>query len=354
MRHHEAGNRAPTLVRQQTVAETWAEIRQYSRPVSIGTHSYLPDGRQLIGVFAGGLESGSFKERGAITKMLRLRAEGHREAALFSAGNHLLGAALGARALGFKVHGFVPWYAPQIKIDKSVALGEGNVTVTRVAGGLEEARQATFEHAHANKKRIIPIMEPYDDVDVARGQGTVLYELLRRNPDIQHVVLPEGGGGLHAGSMQVVRELGLNAVIHGVKLSERQELCEGAFVHQLGDVALHMRQENPTLWGDTLTVDPVDVGAMVALEDAVRLEHSEAMGVAAFYEYPEATSLLAPAAAHRFAGTLDGNVAVLMTGSNADQEKLRILHDITTESLEATGQTGFHVASGYQLRGQAA
>ncbi len=84
MRHHEAGDRTPTLVRQQTVAETWAEIRQYSRPVSVGTHSYLPDGRRLIGVFAGGLESGSFKERGAITKMLKLRAEGHREATLFS------------------------------------------------------------------------------------------------------------------------------------------------------------------------------------------------------------------------------------------------------------------------------
>jgi threonine dehydratase len=350
MRHHEAGDRTPTLVRQQTVAETWAEIRQYSRPVSVGTHSYLPDGRRLIGVFAGGLESGSFKERGAITKMLKLRAEGHREATLFSAGNHLLGAALGARALGFKVHGFVPWYAPQIKIDKSVALGEGNVTVTRVAGGLEEARQATLEHAHANKKHIIPIMEPYDDADVARGQGTVLYELLRRNPDIQHVVLPEGGGGLHAGSMQVVRELGLNAVIHGVKLSERQELCEGAFVHQLGDVALRMRQENPTLWGETLTVDPEDVGAMVALEDAVSLEHSEAMGAAAFYECPEATSLLAPAAAHRFASTLDGNVAVVMTGSNADQSKLRILHDLHSAGIESSLQPGFHMASGYQLR----
>ena len=332
---------------QPTVKETWEEIKHYSRAARIGVHSYLPDGRPLYAVFAGNLVSGSFKERGALTKMLRLQREGQHEATLFSAGNHLLGSALGARALGFRLHGFVPWYAPEIKIDKSIELGEGNVTVTRVDGDLEVAKQAMIRHAN---KRRVSVMEPFDDADVARGQGTVLHELLSELPDIQHVVLPEGGGGLQAGSIQAIRELGLDTVVHGAKLSMEQELCEGAYVNRLGGVALQTRLANPDLWDETFFVDPSDIGAMIELEDAARHEHAAAMGDAAYDEFPEATALLGVAAAHRYHEQLEGNVAVIITGSNADQTKLDTLHARYLETRGNNYRQSLQVASGYQFR----
>ena len=332
---------------QPTVMETWEEIRRYSRPARIGIHSCLPDGRPLIAVFAGNLESGSFKERGALTKMLQLQREGRSEATLYSAGNHLLGAALGARALGFRLHGFVPWYAPQIKIDKSIELGEGNVTVTRVDGDLEAAKQAMLKHA---KRQRASVMEPFDDEVVARGQGTLLYELLSQVPDIQHVILPEGGGGLHAGSIQTVHELETETVVHGAKLSAEQELCEGSYVNHLGDVALRARRAHPNLWDETLVVDPSDVGAMIELEDAARHEQAAAMGDAAYDGFPEATALLGAAAAHRYYRELEGNVAVIITGSNADQAKLDKLHGYYQDLRGSNLKPSLHVASGFQLR----
>lgn len=351
MKYHAPGEKLPPQVTQRSVADTWQTIRGYTSPISVGVHSYLPDGRPLHAGYATELESGSFKERGGIEKTMLLSRAGVSEAVVFSAGNHLAGCALGSRATQVLIHGFVPGYTPDLKIDRSRELSEGSINVTRVDGGLDEARSRAVELA---QRKGIPVIEPYDDGDVSRAQGTMLLELLLRQPDIDHVVVPEGGGGLAAGCMQVVHELGLQTKVYGAKLSRRHELCEGAYVATPGRVALRARRQHPELWGGTLTVDPADVGAMVALEDAVRLEHAEAMGNAAFEGYPEATALLGAAAVHRYANHFDGTVAVLITGSNANMKNLDTLHDEFQKSQASSASTDFRVASGYQLRRQAA
>lgn len=351
MKYHSSGETLPAPISHRSVADTWEAIRGYTTPISIGIHSYLPDGRPLYAAYATEFESGSFKERGALEKMLLLGSAGVDRAVLYSAGNHLTGCSLAARETGIHIDGIVPGYTPQLKMDRALELGNGNVTVRQLSGGLDKARDAAYAMA---TQLGAPVIEPYDDEDVARGQGTLMHELLLRMPEIDHVVVPEGGGGLRAGVATAVRELGLTTKVHGAKLSAEYELCEGAYVHQLGQVALQTSRENSRLWGTTLRVTSVDVGAMVALEDAARLEHAEAMGSAALEGYPEGTALLGAAAVHAYYEQFEGTVAVIVTGSNADQKKLDTLHDRYKSSLQVSTSAGFHTASGHQFRRQAA
>lgn len=338
---------------QPTVAETWEQIKPFSPAVSVGVHSHFRDGRELVAADASGLPSGSFKERGAIVKTRKLVGEGRTEATLFSAGNYLIGAALGARATGMFVHGFVPEYAPQLKIDKSILLGGGNMTVSRVDGGFVETRDAALAYA---EKHEIPVLEPYDDEDVARGQGTVAHELLMRHPDIDHLLVPAGGGGLLAGCIEAIQQAGLHTKVYGVKLSSNGELCEGSHVAELGDTAKAVIYRNPELWGGMKRVDPADVGAMIAYEDDIRGEHGAAMGEAAYKDFPEPTALLGAAAAHKYFQELGGNVATIITGSNTDPIKLGKLHERYLERRDDTKATprSLQVASAFHLRRRAA
>ncbi len=333
---------------QPSVAETWEELKGFSRPVQVGVHSYFEDGTPLIAAFATGLESGSFKERNGIVETQALTDRGIEEAVLFSAGNHSAGVALGARATGIYVHAFVPESAPQCKVDLSLELGQGNVDVTRVKGGLDRARHEANSLA---EELNVPIIEPYLGNNVARAQGTVMHELLMIHPDIEIVFIPEGGGGLEAGVIKAIREYGSRAKVYGVKMSSEHELCEGAHVRNVGAVALNARFRNPNLWGKTVHVSTTDVGRMVALEDNMRGVEREAMGEAAYDDYPEATALMGAAAAHKNYKEFEGKkIATIITGSNADHGKLDILHRRYIDSLSRSRSSGLRVASGYQLR----
>lgn len=325
---------------QKSVAQVWDEIHRFSTPALTGIHSYLDDGRPLMTVFATSLESGSFKERGALAKMNLLYEKGCRQAVTFSAGNHAAGCALAARKLGMFVHVFVPCYTPEVKIKNTQELGGDLVRIEKCSGDFEQTREVAFRYA---KKHKLVIVEPFDDLDIARGQGTILHEFLLRNPKVDHLFVPQGGGGLVAGCILAVKQLGLNTKVYGVKLSSECELCEGAHVKKPGKVALQVIKQNPELWGSTLYVDPADVGAMVAYEDTSHGVHRK---------FPEATALLGPSAAHKYFSQFDGTIATIITGSNADHAKLDILHDwyLHKLGLERAASRSFQVAGAYQLR----
>jgi threonine dehydratase len=330
-----------------SIAELWETIRPYSAAAAISVHGYLPDGRPLQAAFATRLPSGSFKERGALAKMWELQAQGHREAVAYSAGNHAAGCALGARATEMTVKIFAPHYVPDIKIQNTERLGGDAVDVEKTDAEFEGTRDIALAYA---LKHGLPVIEPFDDLTIARGQGTVAHELLLHEPGIDHLLVPAGGGGLAAGCIEAIRQAHAHAKVYGVKLTSEKELCEGAFVAELGGVAQQTIAQNPDLWGGMLYVDPADVGRMVAYEDAVRAEQYEAMGLAAYDELPEATALLGAAAAHRYFEQLQGSVATIVTGSNADHSKLDTLHRRYLDTNDVITTQPLHVASGYQFR----
>ena len=156
--------------------------------------------------------TGSFKERGARNALSMLAGGSARRGVLAaSAGNHALGLAWHARALGVPVTVVMPKSAPRIKIDQCRRLGanvilEGNTFDQARARAAMLAREWGVANVH-----------PFDDPAVIAGQGTVALEVLEQVPQFDAIVVPVGGGGLLAGVATVIRALRPGVSVVGVE-----------------------------------------------------------------------------------------------------------------------------------------
>ncbi len=138
--------------------------------------------------------TGSFKPRGAFNKLLSLdRATLSRGVIAASTGNHGAAVAFAARELGAAARVVVPGNADPGKIAAIDSLG-GEVIVH----GEDSAIAETYARALAAREDL-PFISPYNDIDVAAGQGTVGVEITRQLHGIDAVFIALGGGGLLAG-----------------------------------------------------------------------------------------------------------------------------------------------------------
>ena len=136
--------------------------------------------------------SGSFKPRGAFNRML---AGPLPEAGVIAAsgGNHGAAVAYAARALGVKAEIFVPEITGPAKVARIRGYG-----ATLVQGGAtyDEARRASEERAAETGALVV---HAYDQAEVLAGQGTLALELEEQAPELTHVLVATGGGGLIGG-----------------------------------------------------------------------------------------------------------------------------------------------------------
>src|SRR6516225_1727148 len=138
--------------------------------------------------------TGSFKERGALAKLLTLDPRARRAGVVaMSAGNHAQGVAYHARRLGIPATIVMPEGTPFIKIDRTEAYG---AKVLLKGDSLAAAREAADALA---RDEGLALVHPYDDPAVIAGQGTIALELLSDQPDLDTIVVPIGGGGLISG-----------------------------------------------------------------------------------------------------------------------------------------------------------
>jgi threonine dehydratase len=144
--------------------------------------------------------TGSFKVRGAFNALALLGADVRsRGVVASSAGNHGLGVAHAAHALGITATIFVPADAPQVKRDGIAALG---ATLDTSQPHYDAAMDAAKAMAATRGATFI---NPCLGDDLIAGQGTVGLEILDEVPDVGTIVLPVGGGGLLAGIGSIVR-----------------------------------------------------------------------------------------------------------------------------------------------------
>lgn len=136
--------------------------------------------------------TGSFKPRGAFNRLLNNRIPAAGVVAA-SGGNHGLAVAHAARTLGVKAEIFVPEITPEAKRARIAATG---ATLTVGGGAYDQARQASEARAAETGALIV---HAYDQEEVVAGQGTVALELEQDAPDLSHVLVAGGGGGLFAG-----------------------------------------------------------------------------------------------------------------------------------------------------------
>jgi len=156
--------------------------------------------------------TGAYKVRGAYYKISTLTQE-ERERGLItaSAGNHAQGVAYAARECGAKAVIVMPTTTPLIKVNRTKALGaevvlHGDVydDAAAHADKLAEENGYTFIH-------------PFDDPDVATGQGTIAMEIIKDLPLVDIILVPVGGGGLATGVSCLAKYLKPNVKVIAVE-----------------------------------------------------------------------------------------------------------------------------------------
>jgi threonine dehydratase len=159
--------------------------------------------------------TGSFKQRGALNRLLTLDArERARGVVAASAGNHAQGLAYHAAQLGIPATIVMPRNTPGVKAQRTRAFG-AEVILT---GDDFQAAAAAVPALVA--ERGLTLVHPYDDPLVIAGQGTVALEIAAAGIDLDVLLVPVGGGGLVAGCAVALQELAPRTQVLGVQ-SER-------------------------------------------------------------------------------------------------------------------------------------
>jgi len=136
--------------------------------------------------------AGSFKPRGAFNRLL-CATPTPRAVIAASGGNHGAAVAYAARELGIGAEIFVPGPTPAAKVARIASYG---AKVVQGGATYDEALQASrVRQAETGALEI----HAYDDPDVLAGQGTVGREFEADAPDLTHVLVATGGGGLIGG-----------------------------------------------------------------------------------------------------------------------------------------------------------
>ncbi|MDX3660091.1 pyridoxal-phosphate dependent enzyme [Streptomyces sp. ID05-26A] len=155
--------------------------------------------------------SGSFKTRGAFTKILSLSAEARAAGVVgVSGGNHGIALAAAASELGVAATVVMPSTAPA----RSVELARASGADVRLTDGLAAAFALLNDLVEAGAT----LVHPYDDPIVVAGQGTVGLEFATDAPNVTDVLVSVGGGGFVSGVATAFRALVPGVRVWGVEV----------------------------------------------------------------------------------------------------------------------------------------
>jgi threonine dehydratase len=271
--------------------------------------------------------TGSFKERGALNRMLAIPAgERARGVIAASAGNHAQGVAFHARALGIPATIVMPERTPLVK-----------VTNTERYGARVVLHGSVYDEAMAEARRIMEaegqtLIHPFDDPLVIAGQGSIGLELLEQVPEMDVVVVPVGGGGLISGIAMAVKELRPEVRVVGVESSvlpaalrareagatvtipPAQTIADGIAVRRIGDHTFRMIERYVD---ELVAVDEEEIASAVLL----LLEREKTVAEAA-----SAAAVAAVVGGH-LAGLEGRNVVMVISGGNIDVNLLSRIID---------------------------
>ncbi len=169
-----------------------------------GNHVYLkPENLQV---------TGAYKIRGAYYKISSLTEEQKAQGLITaSAGNHAQGVAYAAKVAGCAATVVMPTTTPLMKVNRTKQYGADVILYGSV---FDDAADHAMELAQSRSMTYIP---PFNDLDVACGQGTIAYEIFQSLPDVDIILVPIGGGGLAAGVSTLAKLLNPNVRVIGVE-----------------------------------------------------------------------------------------------------------------------------------------
>ena len=261
--------------------------------------------------------TGSFKERGALNKLLTLsETERKRGVIAASAGNHAQGVAFHAASHSIRAQIVMPLATPQVKVAATRSFG---AEVILHGASYDEACEEAIRRRLSEGRTFI---HPFDDPEVISGQGTIGLELLEQVPDIEAVVVPIGGGGLIGGIACALKETNPKIRVVGVEpenlpsmlrareagapvtISAQATIADGIAVRRAGDLTLPLVSRYVD---EIVTVDDEEIASAILLLLEQEKTLAEGAGAAALAAVVQAKSNLR----HR-------RTVVLVSGGNID------------------------------------
>ena len=266
--------------------------------------------------------TGSFKERGALNRLLLLSPEERRRGVVAaSAGNHAQALAYHGGRLGVPVTIVMPEGTPFTKVDGTRRHG-ANVVIHGLdfSGSTEEAKRLEQEKGFI-------FVSAFDDEGIVAGQGVCAIEFLEDARDLDSLIIPIGGGGLIAGCAIAakamkpdIRVFGVEAAMYPSFSAKRRgeapkcggaTIAEGIAIKAVGDIPFALADP---LVEDVMVCDEEDFEKAVAFYatyEKTVAEGAGAGGLAALLRHPE-----------RFAGH---KVGLVLCGGNIDARMLAVV-----------------------------
>ncbi len=202
-------------------------------------------------------KTGAYKVRGAYYKISTMSEEARQKGLITaSAGNHAQGVAYAAQKFGCKAVIVMPTVTPLIKVNRTknygaevILYGDVYDDACEYALKLAEEKGYTFVH-------------PFDDEDIATGQGSIAMEIVQELPTVDYILVPVGGGGLITGVATLAKMLNPKIQIIGVEpsqaasmtaalatgepvsLDSANTIADGTAVKRVGEKIFPYAQEN--------------------------------------------------------------------------------------------------------------
>lgn len=238
--------------------------------------------------------TGSFKERGALNRILTLSGD-QRWAGVIaaSAGNHGQGVAYHAARYSIPAEIWMPRTTPLTKVTATRGYG---AEIVLHGANYDETYEAAL---HASVEKSATFLHAFDDEDVIAGQGTVGIEMLQQSPSLDVIVVPVGGGGLIGGlacavkskrpeieviGVQTTRLPSMQAALdrnEQVTLDAASTLADGIAVRRAGSLALPLVRQ---FVDGIVTVDEEEIAAAILIlleREKTLAEGAGAAGLAA-------------------------------------------------------------------------
>ncbi|RGZ68306.1 threonine ammonia-lyase [Eubacterium sp. AM49-13BH] len=156
--------------------------------------------------------TGAYKVRGAYYKISTMSEEARQKGLITaSAGNHAQGVAFAAKKYGVKATVVMPTTTPLIKVNRTKGYGAEVILYGNV---YDEACEYAMKLAN---EKGLTFVHPFDDLDVATGQGSIAMEIIKELPTVDYILVPIGGGGLATGVSTLAKLLNPNIKVIGVE-----------------------------------------------------------------------------------------------------------------------------------------
>lgn len=302
-------------------------VRSYPLERELG----LSGGRRVWLKDYGWTPVGSFKLMGALNWMhAHADRVGDRPIVAHSSGNFASGIAFAANRHGKRLVVVMPDDAPRIKFERTRSLGAEVRTFVKATDHLTGQREGLAREISENE-RAYPA-HPYDDPHVIAGNGVggleVVEDLRREGRGLSRFLAPVSGGGLMAGLALAIADGFPDAGIVGVepagaddfrrsfasgertRIEQPDSICDGLLSYEVGE---HNWPILKSLLADAVAVPDDDTrAAMRWLYDhhGLRAEPSGAVSLAA-------------ALTGRTPLDGDGDVVIVVSGRNIDEDRFR-------------------------------